>query len=438
MLLTFGKTFIYNCLFKVVGLNMKCLLAFLIATSSVFAFSGYVANQGGHTVDKIDTVSLSVTGAVTGATFQTPDAVAISPDGKTAYVPDQDAAALFVIDIASSMVTESVPLPNPREVAVSPDGKTVYVTDQGGIPSVYAIDTTLLIPVAITNGLTPFLDPLGVAFSPDGTLAYVADAGSQEVYVIDTSSHTVTHTVIDNLPYPAFANPVGVVFSHDGTLAYVTDFASSTLYKIDVATHSVNGDINGAPFTSPFGIAITPDGKSLYVTDTGGTPSVIVVDTNSFTASSLPPPATPLLTPVAVAMTPDGSQAFVTDAGNGIVYRIDTSSNMFDGTITGFSSPTGIGLFAAMGSPQNLTGKQKKNDFGTVYELFNQLNWEASSSATTVGYFVYRDGTKIAILNAATLEYQDHNRKKGVVTLYAVTAFDAGGSESALVSITIK
>lgn len=87
--------------------------------------------------------------------------------------------------------------------------------------------------------------------------------------------------------------------------------------------------------------------------------------------------------------------------------------------------------------PSNLQGKQKKNDFGFQYELYNQLAWSPSPSPEVAGYFIYRDGIKIATVNAFTFTYQDHNRKKGVSYMYAITAFDSSGIESSPVTIYI-
>lgn len=80
--------------------------------------------------------------------------------------------------------------------------------------------------------------------------------------------------------------------------------------------------------------------------------------------------------------------------------------------------------------PSNLQGKQKKNDFGLEYELYNQLTWTPSSSSDVIGYYIYRDGTKIAAVNAHTHTYQDHDRKKGVSYNYAVTAYSESGESS--------
>ncbi|MBX9744938.1 MAG: hypothetical protein K2X08_07000 [Chlamydiales bacterium] len=87
--------------------------------------------------------------------------------------------------------------------------------------------------------------------------------------------------------------------------------------------------------------------------------------------------------------------------------------------------------------PVNLQGMQKKNDFGLEYELYNELTWTSSPSVEIVGYFIYRDGEKIATLNANTYAYEDHNRKKKLSYTYAITAFNSAGSESSPINIVI-
>ncbi len=134
-------------------------------------------------------------------------------------------------------------------------------------------------------------------------------------------------------------------------------------------------------------------------------------------------------------------------------YKILTSSAitgtfdsiLFTGTAPNYSltyDPTFV-QFDFLGYPthifpaSNLQGKQKKNNFGLGYELYNQLTWTSSPSPEITAYFIYRDGEEIATVNTFTSTYQDHNRKKGVSYSYAITALDSAGNESSPVNIII-
>lgn len=103
-------------------------------------------------------------------------------------------------------------------------------------------------------------------------------------------------------------------------------------------------------------------------------------------------------------------------------------------------SPTFVQLdflgFPDIDPPASAQGRQRRNDFGLVYELYNQLIWAPSPSSDIDGYYIYRDGDRIATVDASTTGYQDHNRKKGVTYSYAITAFNAD-SESAPINIVI-
>jgi hypothetical protein len=89
-------------------------------------------------------------------------------------------------------------------------------------------------------------------------------------------------------------------------------------------------------------------------------------------------------------------------------------------------------------SPSNLQGKQNKNNAGFQYELYNQLTWTPSPSTGIIGYFIYRDGKKIATVDPFTYTYIDHNRKKGISYTYAITAVKLGDIESSPINIVVK
>ena len=58
-----------------------------------------------------------------------PLAIAITPDGKTAYVVNQDSGTVTPIRIATNTALPPIRTGgNPFEIAITPDGKTAYVS----------------------------------------------------------------------------------------------------------------------------------------------------------------------------------------------------------------------------------------------------------------------------------------------------------------------
>jgi YVTN family beta-propeller protein len=148
--------------------------------------------------------------------------IAITPDGTRAYVPENlflneiSSTSVLVIDILSNTLVKTIttgPPPPPAApvgtaVAVTPDGKYAYVTNEGS-NNLTVIDTasnTLLesLPVGTT--------PTGVAVTPDGKDAYVTNQGSNDVSVIETASNTVVATI--SVPGPG---AIAIVPSPQGT-----------------------------------------------------------------------------------------------------------------------------------------------------------------------------------------------------------------------------
>ena len=60
-----------------------------------------------------------------------PDAIAVTPDGRTAYVANINSGTVTPIDTATNTAGEPVEVGvRPRAIAVTPDGKTAYVVNQ--------------------------------------------------------------------------------------------------------------------------------------------------------------------------------------------------------------------------------------------------------------------------------------------------------------------
>jgi len=147
---------------------------------------------------------------VTVALAAIPKAVAITPDGKHAYVAIQACSVCMtnvladrvsVIDTASNTVVASVPVGvTPSDVAVTPDGTLVYVTNynSNNVSVIATASNTVVATVPVGTG------PEGVAVTPDGKHAYVTNFTSNNVSVIDTRTNMVgTPIPVGNSPWPS-------------------------------------------------------------------------------------------------------------------------------------------------------------------------------------------------------------------------------------------
>lgn len=130
-------------------------------------------------------------------------------------------------------------------VAITPDGKTAYVADEVG-RQVLAVATRTGKATAVQVGEGPF----DVAIGPDGHFAYSADLGPGNVSVIDTSSHRVSATIALG---PPGTDPFNLEVTKEAI--YVTNQGAGTLKVIDPTSRNVVATV--ALGTSPYGIAVS-------------------------------------------------------------------------------------------------------------------------------------------------------------------------------------
>ena len=282
---------------------------FASASAATAGYGAFVARVGGR-VSTFNTATNRQGPAILAGS--TTDAVALAPDGKTAYVTDP--LGLTPINTATNVAERPIAVPNAYAVAITPDGKTAYVTDFGG-PTV----STTVTPVNLMTGkreapVTVGSQPLAVAIAPDGKTAYVASEFGDSIVPINTATNA------PGAPIAIGGSPSAIAITPDGKTAYVADFTADAVTPIDLATDTPETAI--AIGKDPDGIAITPDGKTAYVS--WGTGSVTPIDTATNTAGA---PITVGQSPDGIAITPDGKTAYVTDRGASEVTPIDVATN---------------------------------------------------------------------------------------------------------------
>lgn len=230
-----------------------------------------------------------------------PTSVAITPDGKYAYVTDVFGESVSVIEtgLRRNVATIEEVGEEPFGIAITPDGKYAYVTDSGSKEVAVISMATKNVVKSIPVGD----EPTGIAFSPTAKLAYVVDSLDDQVKVINTETMSVT-----GQPIEVGEHPVGIEFTLSGT-AYVVDKLGKEVSAIDAATKKVTKIPLGEKSGEPRGISISPDGTEAFVVGLKTGPiSVINTGTNKVTGEIKVDDE-----PQEVAFAANGKLAYVTE-----------------------------------------------------------------------------------------------------------------------------
>ena len=200
-------------------------LAAVCANASHAASNAYVPNDDG-TVSVISLKSASVVKTI--LVGNSPVGIAVSANGRRAYVTNADDNTVSVITTRKGKVIATIPVgTDPEGIAVAPDNATLYVVNnQSSSVSVVAAKTNKVIGT-IAVGLLP----LGVVFNPAGTRAYVANNGNTNtVSVIDTA----TRTVVGSIPIggASGAGPAMLAIDPTGNPLYASKLADDAVLVI--------------------------------------------------------------------------------------------------------------------------------------------------------------------------------------------------------------
>ena len=196
-----------------------------------------------------------------------PLGVAISADGKTAYVVLDNNNTLAKIDLTQAKPVEGAEIRVgnvPHSVVISPDGTTAYVSNEGGrvataadfqgysngTPVVAAnptgsistgtISVVNLSTFTVTGTINTGLHPTGMAFW--GKKLLVANAFDDTVSIIDTTSNQVIQTINMTLPIivpnaisaPYGAYPTSIAVDQVNNVAYVALYDANAIAVVQL------------------------------------------------------------------------------------------------------------------------------------------------------------------------------------------------------------
>ncbi len=199
-------------------------------------------------VTVIDAIERKVVAAI--ATGSGHHEIAFSKDDRYAFVSNRDDGTVSVIDVQKLQKVRDIETGGvPLSLAVSPASESLYVVD-GGNGRITIIDGRSLDiagQVTLKAGLGP------MRFSEDGRWGVVVNPAANEVYVIDSASGQLAHTVaVAGKPYKVSMSP---------SFAYVRALESERVSMINLAQLSRSAE----PIVTSFSAGSTAPGKALDI-----------------------------------------------------------------------------------------------------------------------------------------------------------------------------
>lgn len=252
---------------------------------------------------------------------------------------------LTLVDPATEKVLAKLPTNRgPHEVAVSRDGRTAYVSNFGRY-SVYpagdtlhdkAGDTITVVDlverkVKATFDLDTHTGPHGMIVSHDGKLLWATSETPQAVLEIDTASGKILHAWNTNQVRSHM-----IVTPPDESKFYVTNTVSGSVSVVDRSTGEVKILATG-PGTE--GIAISPDGKEVWAASRADAKIAVISTAMDAIVASFPAGGK---SPKRLAFTPDGSQVWVTNSGGSLVTVFDARTREQLASLATDKDPSGV------------------------------------------------------------------------------------------------
>jgi YVTN family beta-propeller protein len=299
-----------------------------------------------------------------------PATVAVAPDGSWAYAASMMSSRLSnqgpegllqIIDVACDKTIKEMDLNSlsPTALAIRPDGTRAYVA---GSQQLQVIDTSTHQALGVPLNLQAEIKAL--ALSPDGGQLYVActpvatTAAVCRVRAIDTAKleqairgqMILDEAIIATYTFGVGQEPTALIAAPDGSALYVViiDHNSNDqqggVCLLDAATLQPSGDAIPVG-KGPTGIALTMDGEVAVITNKVDN-TVSVVDTVTRAVSSIHVGQAP----IAVAISLEGTRAYVANGGDNTggdntLSVIDLPRRVVVETITvGTSPPTALAL----------------------------------------------------------------------------------------------
>jgi YVTN family beta-propeller protein len=187
-----------------------------------------------------------------------PKVVKVTPDNKYILVSNWCSYTVTVISVETQKTIKSIKIGRyPRGIAISSDGKYAYVAEMGGnrIHRINLEDFTVsYIPIGS--------NPRAISLSADDTKLYATLNISGKVIAWDLQTNKVIKTVATGKSARSLA------ISSDGSALFVVNFGSGTLSKVRTSDMKVIQNIKVCP--EPIGVTYDSSTSRTWVACYGG------------------------------------------------------------------------------------------------------------------------------------------------------------------------
>lgn len=287
-----------------------------------------VVNKGEDSMAIVDPQTRKVVGKVT--TAGRPHEVAVSSDGKMAFLANMGNNTLSVVDLAGQKVVRHVDLGGltlPHGIHFA--GGKVYFTAQGSKAIGRYDPATNKIDLVLGTGQD---GTHTVVVSKDLNQIFAANMAANSVAVFERTSNPPDWKLTT---IPVGKRPEGIDISADGKEFWVAH--SDTVSIIDIATKKVKETFSVQTKVSNK-LTFTPDGKRVLISDNTGN-ELVVLDAatrKQIKRLKLGNKVTKF------QVEPDGSRVYVANADDNIVVTIDMKTFQEVGRFTTGIDPDGM------------------------------------------------------------------------------------------------
>jgi DNA-binding beta-propeller fold protein YncE len=297
------------------------LLSLTQVSSGAASGSLLVANKGDSNLGIVNPATDQQIATIAEGGY-TAHELAVTPDGKTAFVPiygssgvgqpGTDGQIIDVMDVASRKVISKIDFGHgvrPHCAVFNRADGLLYVTTELDKQIAIIDPKTYKVVGSIPTGQQ---ESHMLTISPDGKRGYTANVGPGSVSVLDIPNRKLL-TVIQVVP----KNVQRIAITPDGKWVFTSDQEKPRLAVIDTLTNEVDKWVD-LPDVA-YGTAVTPDGKYLLLTQPK-TSKLAVLDLATMKVTrSLDMPKSPQ----EIVVQPDGSRAYISCSSSGQVAVID-------------------------------------------------------------------------------------------------------------------